>query len=67
MLVDRFVFRPEFEFYDLQKDPWELRNLAGKAKYKTKIEEMKRHLEAWMKQQGDKGVGVDVPFEQTRY
>lgn len=67
MLVDRFVFRPEFEFYDLQKDPWELRNLAGKAKYKTKIEEMKRHLEAWMKQQGDKGAAMDIPFQATDY
>ena len=26
--VDRYVKRPAIEFYDMQKDPWELNNLA---------------------------------------
>ena len=67
MLVDRFVHRPEFEFYDLEKDPWEMHNLAKKPKYQPRIQEMKRLLEAWMKQQGDKGAAMDVPFQVTDY
>lgn len=67
MLVDRFVHRPEFEFYDLEKDPWEMHNLAKKPKYQPRIQEMKRLLEAWMKQQGDKGAAMDIPFQATDY
>lgn len=67
MLVDRFVHRPEFEFYDLEKDPWEMHNLAQKSKYQPRIQEMKRLLEAWMEQQGDKGATMDAPFQVTDY
>ncbi|MDR1523793.1 MAG: sulfatase [Tannerella sp.] len=57
--VDRFTNRPAIEFYDLETDPWELKNLAGDAQYKNKIAEMKAELEKWMKQQGDKGAELD--------
>ena len=61
-LVDKFVKRPAIEFYDMQKDPWEMNNLAGDEKYKGKIAYMKSELENWMKQQGDKGAEMDVKF-----
>lgn len=66
-LVNRFVHRPEFEFYDLKKDPWEMNNLAKKAKYRPRIQEMKDLLEAWMQQQGDRGAEVDIPFQVIDY
>ena len=66
-LVNRFVHRPEFEFYDLKKDPWEMNNLAKKAKYQPRIQEMKDLLEAWMQQQGDRGAEVDIPFQVIDY
>ena len=62
MLVDRYVTRPAIEFYDLKKDPWEMDNLAGKKKYRARIEEMKAELMKWMESQGDKGAEMDKPF-----
>ncbi|MCK5277096.1 MAG: sulfatase, partial [Cyclobacteriaceae bacterium] len=40
MLVNKFQFRPEVEFYDIVNDPYELNNLAMDPKYKTVIVEM---------------------------
>lgn len=58
-LVERFVHRPEFEFYDVENDPWELNNLAGDPKYGDHIAEMKAELEKWMVEQGDPGASMD--------
>lgn len=51
----QYVERPEEELYDLEKDPWQLHNLAKSAKYKTVKKELRANLEAFMQQQGDKG------------
>ena len=61
-LIDRFVHRPEFEFYDVENDPWEMNNLADKPEYRNRIKKMKKELEKWMEQQGDKGAAMDVSF-----
>ena len=61
-LVGRYVHRPEFEFYDLADDPWEMNNRIGDPAYRARIDRMKRELKGWMKRQGDTGVGMDVPF-----
>ncbi|MFV0417663.1 MAG: sulfatase [Dysgonomonas sp.] len=61
-LVNRFVERPAIEFYDLKKDPWELNNLAGNKKHQKRIDNMLIELKKWMKQQGDNGAEMDVPF-----
>lgn len=47
--------RPEFELYDLEQDPFELQNLAGKADYQDHQQQLQRQLSEWMQQQGDKG------------
>ena len=47
----KFVHDPmgdKDELYDLENDPWEHYNLAGKEKYSGKVLEMKSHLLSWM-------------------
>ncbi len=61
--VDRFLTRPEIEFYNTNEDPWELNNLASDEKMKPMIDKMKKELFAWMKQQGDVGKALDVETE----
>lgn len=42
--VDRYVTRPEIEFYDTTEDPWELNNLASDEKMEPIINKMKTNL-----------------------
>lgn len=65
-LVDRFVTRPAVEFYDLEKDPWELSNLAADPQYAERIATMEAELKKWMLQQGDRGAKMDVGFKNKR-
>lgn len=58
-LSDKFVHRPAIEFYDHQKDPWELNNLASNPKYAKRISEMSKELHRWMEEQGDRGILMD--------
>ena len=54
--------RPAVELYGLLTDPWELNNLAGQKTYNRRIKTMRKALDSWMKQQGDKGALMDVAF-----
>ncbi|MEG1585430.1 MAG: sulfatase [Bacteroidales bacterium] len=63
-LVDRYVRRPAIEFYDMEKDPWELNNLAEEKKYAERISRMKAELQKWMLQQGDTGADMDIKQEK---
>ncbi|MFT3902184.1 MAG: sulfatase [Niabella sp.] len=56
----KYVIRPEEELYDVVNDPWQLHNLAKDAKYRTIKKSLKGKLEAFMKQQGDKGVETEM-------
>ena len=50
-----YQHRPAEELYDLENDPYELKNLADDPAY-TKIKaQLKRELELWMAQQTDQG------------
>jgi hypothetical protein len=40
--------RPMFELFDLQNDPYELRNLIGKPEVAAVERELKKVLEEWM-------------------
>lgn len=51
----RYTKRPAVELYDLQKDPWELNDVAASAENTEVVSRLRGQLEAWMKQQGDKG------------
>ena len=64
-LVDRFVWRPEFEFYDVENDPWELNNLIDEPQYQARIKKMKKELVKWMEDMGDLGAALDVPADEA--
>lgn len=52
--------RPGEELYDLETDPFEMNNLAAdpaKAEIKARLQ---AELDAWMKQQGDKGMETEM-------
>lgn len=52
--------RPEFELYDLRKDPYELHNVANDSAYKDVRIHLKKELDLWMEQQGDEGVSTEL-------
>ncbi len=53
--------RPRGEFYDLQEDPHELRNLADDPKYKKILQTHSRKLDEWIKATGDRGETPEDP------
>lgn len=55
-----YQHRPEEELYDLEQDPWELKNLAGDEKVGEVKAELRKELLAWMKQQGDEGIATEM-------
>lgn len=59
-LTKRYQHRPPEEFYDVDKDPFEQNNLAEQPQYRERMNQMKEQLEAWMAQQGDKGVETET-------
>ena len=52
-VITKYYQRPAVEFFDLEKDPQELVNLAGNPEYKAQIAKMSAMLDDWMKVQGD--------------
>jgi len=61
-LTERISHRPAIELYDLQRDPYELENLAEKPEYRELIKQYASELDKWMTEQGDRGVEMDVPM-----
>lgn len=59
-LTNRYLHRPEIEFYDLEADPWELKNIATQPEHADRIALMKSELQKWMDEQGDTGVLLDT-------
>lgn len=60
-MLNRYKHRPQYELYDITKDPYELNNLADNKKYSRKKAELITELEKWMKQQNDSGADLDKP------
>ncbi|KAF4980481.1 hypothetical protein FZEAL_3526 [Fusarium zealandicum] len=48
-----YICRPPEELYDLEEDPDEIHNLAGKAEHQQRLLEMRAALEAWQKETKD--------------
>ena len=51
--VEAYIHRPRHELYDLEKDPWESKNLAGDPQYAEVLAELQAKLRQWQKQTGD--------------
>ncbi len=64
-LTERIAVRPAVEFYDLQNDPFELKNLAENPKYKTLVSAYNDKLKNWMKEQEDDGAEVDKVYKKN--
>jgi len=65
-LTERIAHRPPLELYDIQKDPYELKNLADNPAYHTVVEKYTEQLNAWMTTQGDKGAALDKPIKNAK-
>jgi arylsulfatase A-like enzyme len=59
-VIERYRNRPEFELYDMQRDPNEMNNLALNAEYAELVTKLKGELEAWMDAQGDQRTLVNA-------
>lgn len=52
------------QLFDLEKDPWETRNLAGDEEYKDVLEELADELGRWQKSVGDPLADIPVLLEK---
>ena len=52
-IIEAYHTRPEFELFDLDKDPLERNNLAYRPEYRNRLASLRSELEAWTKEQGD--------------
>lgn len=57
--VNWYKKRPQFELYDLRKDPYELYNLTDESAYNPVQKNLKEVLDKWMEQQGDRGAETE--------
>ena len=51
--VDSYIYRPRFELYDLESDPWETNNLATSPDHQELLQRMQAKLQTWQKQTQD--------------
>jgi arylsulfatase A-like enzyme len=47
--------RPPEELYDLDRDPYEIHNLAGDAAHASTLRKLRDRLDTWMEESGDQG------------
>lgn len=64
----RYIQRPDIEFYDLIRDPFELDNLVEKLSPAEafQLEQMRARLHAWMLQQNDRGIETEMAVCQRK-
>jgi len=59
--------RPVEELYDVQADPWEVKNLAASPKHQAVLKQMRQRLDRWIKDTGDQGETPEDPAVQKSY
>lgn len=59
-LLDGYIHRPAEELYDIITDPYCRKNLAANPELANVLAEHSVKLDAWMKQQGDKGAQTEL-------
>ena len=63
-----FGKRSQDELYDLQKDPYQMDNVASDPRYQAKLNELKRRLLGELKKQGDPRAFADgLDFESDKF
>ncbi len=60
-LYAKYHHRPAEELYRVDKDPWEMNNLADKSEYADVKKHLRAELDRWMAEQGDPGAAMDDP------
>ena len=55
-----YVKRPEFELYNIIKDPFEQINIINQPQYTRQVNGLKKALARWMEQQGDLGIETEL-------
>jgi arylsulfatase A-like enzyme len=58
-VVQRYHNRPAEELYDLRKDPWELRNLAGEQAHAEQLTQLREELDSQMRDEQDFGLATE--------
>lgn len=58
--VEWLSHRPAEELYDLESDPLETKNLADSTEHQKVKQRLRKELDAWMAQQGDKGMETEL-------
>lgn len=61
-ITNRILYHPAVQLYDMQKDPYELHDIASDPENKAIIEKYTAKLMEWMKQQGDTGATMDKDY-----
>ena len=63
-----FMKRPSEELYDLNKDPWQMNNLAESEEYPDKKKELSDRLDNYLKKTGDPRIlGKEIIWDNTGY
>jgi arylsulfatase A-like enzyme len=62
----RYSQRPPEELYDLEADPWELRNLASEPARAATLARLRAHLDAWMNERGNEGLATERALHDPR-
>ena len=65
-IVRRYHKRPAEELYDLNSDPWELKNLAADENHADRLKSQRADLDAWMKDQKDEGLKTERSLPDPR-
>jgi N-sulfoglucosamine sulfohydrolase len=55
--------KPVEELYDLQSDPHEVKNLASEPAQQDRLLSMRKTLDKWIAETGDKGYIMEDPVE----
>ena len=58
--------KPIEELYDLNKDPWELNNLAALPEHKETLLKLRVEVDKWMKETNDQGWQMEDPVQIYR-
>jgi len=57
--------RPKEELYDLTKDPFEVRNLAGDPKHQAQLMKLRKRLDDWIQRTKDRGPESEAMYDSN--